>query len=459
MENNKYQDVMSRLNVTPEMAERVLEGIRDGEDLSPSMEKADRKERGIKIVKDTAKPGEKTVRYRKFTFRRYTYMAAACALFLVGAFLGLAVGSTGNGYRSSSPMKSYSEVGDVESSGADQSFDTGDPSAVSDYDGEEGTSRNGDSGYAAEESAEPMNQADGQNGTVTSVQGTSKDGSAASKDNKTEKNAADGQKLIYTADLQIETLDYAKSLRDLKEAIGNAGGYIEAENENAHVNAYDGYIEDGYIEDGYGEGQSESREKGVDRLMDNSLVIRIPTSAYASFLDGMTGIGSVVSRSQAVDNVTAYYHDTEVQIKALKIQEERLLEMMKKAESIEDMIMVEKRLTEVQAQLDSYESTLKGLDDQVDYARVNISLREVEKYRERPEAGFGQKAKSRLQEGFESFAEGMEDLFLWILYHIPAIILLIIVIVIARIFMRKRGWKPGFRKKDQEEIDPDLFED
>ena len=33
----------------------------------------------------------------------------------------------------------------------------------------------------------------------------------------------------------------------------------------------------------------------------------------------------------------------------------------------------------VQAQLDSYESTLKDLDDQVDYARVNISLKEVEK--------------------------------------------------------------------------------
>lgn len=454
MENNKYQDVMSHLSVTPEMAERVLEGIRDGEDLSPSMENADQKEREIKIVKDAAEPGGKTVRSRKFTYRRYTYIAAACALFFVGAFLGLAVGGSRNGYHSSSTMKSYSEVEDVESSGGDESYDYSEPSAVSDLDGEEGAYQNGDSGFAAEESAEPMNQADGQTGTAASVQGTSKDESSANKDNKTGKNAADGQKLIYTADLQIETLDYAKSLKDLKEAIQNAGGYIEAENENSHVNSYYGYVVDGY-----GEGKDEMGETGEDRLMDNSLIIRIPTSAYTTFLEGMTGIGSVVSKSQAVDNVTAYYHDTEVQIKALKIQEERLLDMMKKADTIEDMIMVEKRLTEVQAQLDSYESTLKDLDDQVDYARVNISLKEVKKYRERPEAGFGQKAKNRLQEGLESFVEGLADLVLWVLYHIPVIILLIIVIVVVRIFMKKRGWKPGLGKKDQEEIDPELFKD
>ncbi len=449
MENNKYQDVMSRLSVTPEMAERVLEGIRDGEDLSPLKDNADQKEIGIKAVRDTAGPERKPGRYRRFT-----YMAAACALFFVGTFLGLAVGGTRNGDHSSSTMKSYSEVEDVESSGGEESYEYSEPSAVSDYDGEEGAYQNGDSGFAAGDSANPMNQADGQTGTASSVQGTSKDESSVNQAKKNEKDVTDGQKLIYTADLHIETLDYAKSLKDLKEAIQNAGGYIEAENENSYAKAYYGYDADGY-----GEGKNENQETGEGRLMDNSLVIRVPTSSYTSFLEGMTGIGSVVSRSQAVDNVTAYYHDTEVQIKALKIQEERLLDMMKKADTIEDMIMVEKRLTEVQAQLDSYESTLKDLDDQVDYARVNISLKEVEEYRELPEAGFGQKAKSRLQEGFESFVEGMADLALWILYHIPAIILLIIVIVIVRIFMKKRGWKPELKKKDREEIDPDLFKD
>ena len=89
--------------------------------------------------------------------------------------------------------------------------------------------------------------------------------------------------------------------------------------------------------------------------------------------------------------------------------------MMEKADTIEDMIRVEQRLTEVQTELDSYESTLKGLDNQVEYARVDISLKEVKKYRVRPEAGFGQKAKSKLQEGFENFVDGVTDLLFGLL--------------------------------------------
>ena len=72
-----------------------------------------------------------------------------------------------------------------------------------------------------------------------------------------------------------------------------------------------------------------------------------------------------------------------------------LLKMMEKAESIQDMIAVEERLTEVQSELAWYEESLTGMDNQVDYATVTVSLREVKEYSESPEAGFGEKAGRR----------------------------------------------------------------
>ena len=460
MKNNKYQDVMSRLSVTPEMAERILEEIRDIEEIPLQGENTDQentpfqKENPDRIIREIkAAKGGTEARKKPKRYNKFTYIAAAFALFLAGGFLGLAVGGTKSAAPSST-MMSYSEADDTRSSGTAESYDYSESSADSDYDVEEISDQEETNGYAAEDSADSMDKTDSRTGVGASDQGASNGKSSDNKGSNTGKDVIDGQKLIYSASLQIETLDYQKSLKALKEAIQNAGGYIETENETSNSNSYYGYVEDGYGEDYY-----ETSETGEGMLKENSLVIRIPASAYSSFLEGMTGIGSVISRSQAVDNVTAYYHDTEVQIKALQIQEKRLLDMMEKADTIEDMIRVEQRLTEVQTELDSYESTLKGLDNQVEYARVDISLKEVKKYRVRPEAGFGQKAKSKLQEGFENFVDGVTDLLFGLLYHLPMIILLAIVLIIVHILMKRHGWKLHFRKKEKEEIDPNLFKE
>jgi hypothetical protein len=70
--------------------------------------------------------------------------------------------------------------------------------------------------------------------------------------------------------------------------------------------------------------------------------------------------------------------DLESHKKALQEEEKRLLSFMEDAESIEDLITIEDRLTNVRYQLESMESQLRTYDNQVNYSSVHMNIEEVE---------------------------------------------------------------------------------
>lgn len=52
---------------------------------------------------------------------------------------------------------------------------------------------------------------------------------------------------------------------------------------------------------------------------------------------------------------------------------------MEQAESMDDIIKIETRLSEIRYELQTYETTLRTYDNQVSYSTVNISLYEVDR--------------------------------------------------------------------------------
>ena len=65
-------------------------------------------------------------------------------------------------------------------------------------------------------------------------------------------------------------------------------------------------------------------------------------------------------------------------MKSYDTQEQRLLEIMAQADTVEDMIALESRLSNVRMEKDRLETQLQNWDRQVDYSTVTISLTEVE---------------------------------------------------------------------------------
>jgi len=245
-----------------------------------------------------------------------------------------------------------------------------------------------------------------------------------------EENTAAGMKLVYSGNLIMETLEYDDTLASLRGLVASCGGYTEYEYE--------------------GTGSTYWYRAGKDRSFKNrkaNFTVRIPSDCFSSFMNGMTGLGVVTSRNIHVENITRSYNDTSATVEALRMEEERLLEMMKLAETVEDMILVEKRLSEVERSLNSYKTKLSGMDLDVAYSAVDITINEVEKITEAEPVSFGTRLADTFFESMEDFSEFCQDLVVNLLYLLPFLLLLILVIWLVVTLIRRRIR----RKKAKEE--------
>ena len=190
------------------------------------------------------------------------------------------------------------------------------------------------------------------------------------------------EKLVYNGDLLIETLKYEESAAQLKELISSYNGIIEWQDEyDGNYNWYTG-------------------ESSGTRTM--TMTVRIPTEHFDAFMNAGDGVGKVISRSTGVTNISRQYYDTSVQIEALEKQQTRLLEMMDKAETIQDMIAVEQRLTDVQTQLNSLKTHRQSMDTDVMYSTVTVRLNEVKEYVHDNESFF-ERAGNAFISGWKNF--------------------------------------------------------
>jgi len=228
------------------------------------------------------------------------------------------------------------------------------------------------------------------------------------------------EKLVYYCDLQIETLDYPATMTAVKETITKYGGIIQSENESD--NGYNWYYEN---------------YRKTSGTMNNYLQVRIPSKDYNNFLAELDGVGKIISKSTSVDNISQKYYDTTAQIEALQIQEKNLLSMLEKCETIEDMIAVEQRLSEVQYQLNDLQTSRRYMDMDVAYSYVNIGITEVMEYRQDNEPvrrnTFVDRLKNTLVStgrGFLSFLEGLLFLIIRLSPYI------VIVVVVCLVFLK-----------------------
>ena len=174
--------------------------------------------------------------------------------------------------------------------------------------------------------------------------------------------------------------------------------------------------------EGYVESQNISGLSGRQRTA--SLTIRVPADQVDSFVEEVSGLTNLVSSSRNVRDITLTYTDTEGRVKALETEQTRLLELMEQAENMSDLLEIEARLTEVRYQLESYASTLRLYDNQVDYATVSLYITEVEKYTPVEEPGFFERITGGLAESIVNLGETIVECIVWLIVNLPYLIVL-----------------------------------
>jgi len=229
-------------------------------------------------------------------------------------------------------------------------------------------------------------------------------------------NAASERKLIKTVNITAETEGFDALIPELQDQVEALGGYIE----NISVYNLGSYYVESRLE----------KQRGAD------ITARVPKEKLDGFLARVGEQTNVTSRSESVEDVTLQYVDLESHKKALLLEQERLMELLSEAESVEDTIAIEGRLSEVRYQLESMESQLRTYDNRIDYSTVYLFIQEVRNYSPSENASVGQRIADGFVKSLKDIGYGIRDFAIGFVIDIPYILLWIVIIAVAVLVLR-----------------------
>lgn len=223
----------------------------------------------------------------------------------------------------------------------------------------------------------------------------------------------DGRKIIMTAWLNIEALDFKASCAAIAEAAQQVNGYVSG---------------------------SEIQDNGSEHYSARTatFVIKVPAENYAQFMNSAASAGNLVHRTEQSEDVSSQYIDIEARLKSLKAQEERLLVMMNEATRLSDVIEIQNQLTNVQYEIETYTGHLRSLDNRVAYSTINITVTEVFEYHyEEPvPLTYWEKMRNTFLSSWSTALSVIQDLGLVVIWLLPLLLLVAVVLVIVLVSVK-----------------------
>ncbi|QIB28151.1 DUF4349 domain-containing protein [Caloranaerobacter azorensis] len=228
------------------------------------------------------------------------------------------------------------------------------------------------------------------------------------------------RKIINEAYIELDIEDYDKVFNEIIDYVKSLGGFIE-DSEVEHQN-------------------SDFKER-KEPLKRGYLRIRVPSDKFEDAIKYIDSLGIIKRKSLTGRDVTQQYYDIENRVKNLKIQEERLREILRKAEKVEDILMIENELRRVRTEIDQNTSTLKKWDNLVSLATINVRLNEVETLNKRIK-NVDKNIFEKSKEGFITTINNIINLFektiVFLITILPIIILIFILFIIAYFLYKKK---------------------
>lgn len=224
-------------------------------------------------------------------------------------------------------------------------------------------------------------------------------------------------KMVYTADLSLETKTFDSAAAALEQIVEDLGGYFE----------------------------NQCRDQsGSYRSL--TATIRVPADAFQAFLDQAGQTAHVTRQEKSGVSISEAYYDTESRLVTQRTKLERLQALLSKAEAMEDIISLESAISDTELQIERLTGSLRKYDSLVDYATVTLYLREVYRLstdQETPKT-FGERLGSAFADGWQRGVEGLEDFAVglarnWVTVVILAVLAAVAVAVLRRRAVRRRA--------------------
>ncbi|MCD7734263.1 MAG: DUF4349 domain-containing protein, partial [Clostridiales bacterium] len=224
-------------------------------------------------------------------------------------------------------------------------------------------------------------------------------------------------KLIYTAWVDVEVLDFDTAVSGLEALVDELGGYCESS----------------YLSN-YSSGRYAS------------YTVRVPQEQYRAFLDAWSETDNchLLSREEDVDDVGTEYFDLETRLSTLNTKMERLQALLAQAEEMADIIALESEISDTEYEIEIYTSELNRYDSLINYSTVYLTIDEVIELTEDEEQSLGARLLQNLRWGAEGFVDGLEELAVWLARNligvaITVVLTAIVVTAVVRWRKKRRG--------------------
>ena len=235
-----------------------------------------------------------------------------------------------------------------------------------------------------------------------------------------------GVKMVYSASIEMQTLEFDRAVQDIAALVESVGGYFEQKNFSNYSRGY----------------------------RHASYTVRVPAETFTDFCEQVGTLCHVTWQTDTAENISEQYYDTHSRLETAQIKLERLQELLQKAESMEDIITIESAISETEYEIESLSGTMRHYDALVDYAAVDLEVSEVYRLSGTEDApkSFGEKLGNAFTDGLAATAQALEDFAVWLAYSwldvlIFAAVVFAAVKIIARLRRGKKLPKLGRKKK------------
>ncbi|MBX3288014.1 MAG: DUF4349 domain-containing protein [Acidobacteria bacterium] len=196
----------------------------------------------------------------------------------------------------------------------------------------------------------------------------------------------------------------------------------------------------------------ESQQRTSDRRSAKrdtvTMSVRVPAEKFAEAVDEIRkAAGRVLVETVKGQDVTEEFIDIEATLVAKRSLETQFLEIMKRANSVEDALNVQRQLSEVRAEIEKIEGRKRFLQDQASLSTIKVTIQTPAAISANS-AGFF----TKLTESINSGLDAATGFVLGLVTLIIALLPFLLFICLPLFFIIRYFWRKAMRRKMAEEI-------
>lgn len=224
------------------------------------------------------------------------------------------------------------------------------------------------------------------------------------------------RKIIRSGYIYFTTENYDSTVKEIKDMVSDAGGYVASENSYVYDN-----------------------ERG---LQQGNFSVRIDDGFFEGFMDNLEDFGDVINRNANSYDASEEYYDLDSRVSALRVKEERLLALLEKSGDLKDVLEIERELADTRAQLENYERQKLRIDSRSSLATVEIEIREISdpasELGGNGSPGLGERFLEALEDSLDSMLAAGISLVIMAGRILPFAAAAVILVFLFRMFFLKR---------------------